>query len=365
MGAPAPALQLPLVQRIVVMERPAVPRHRRRRRDSLLPRLLFWLGLSIAAHVVLVAALNPYFAKRMLDARTRHLVPISLEVRTPEVKPPQDKDEEEPLPKGQIVDLPPPQEEERPLDADYLAEHERKVPEETRIEQFRVNPEVLAPTYSHEDKLQFEDLMDVGATDPSTGAKVGNDRFDPDRQGSLASLPSPFHLTNKDGLQKPVPASHTQQMLMGSPSNDLVDERLGTAVNLNTNEVLFANYINRIKRLVSFYWSQNLDNLPSSVRLVKPRYQTTVFVILDGNGALENIDVTTESGVPPLDNCVIEAFRIAGPFPNPPEQIVAKDGRVYLPDLGFTVQVGTARSPYVGVDPRQGVQFPGILKATY
>jgi hypothetical protein len=69
--------------------------------------------------------------------------------------------------------------------------------------------------------------------------------------------------------------------------------------------------------------------------------------------------------LPEVDNCVVEAFRLAGPFPNPPEQLIGADGRAYLPDFGFTVEVGQARSPYMGVDPRSGVQFPGILKATH
>jgi len=90
-----------------------------------------------------------------------------------------------------------------------------------------------------------------------------------------------------------------------------------------------------------------------------------VEVVLDGDGALETIEVTRESGSSPLDFCVVDAFRIAGPFPNPPEQLIADDGRVYLPNFDFNVEIGHARSPYMGVDPRAGVQFPGILKATH
>ena len=76
--------------------------------------------------------------------------------------------------------------------------------------------------------------------------------------------------------------------------------------------------------------------------------------------------MTDQSGEAALDQAVVQAFRVAGPFPNPPEQLIAKDGRVYLEDMGFTVQVGGAmRAPYVGIDPRAGVQYPGILKAPH
>ena len=265
--------------------------------------------------------------------------------------------------RGQIVDLPPPEIEEIPPDADYLAEHNQMVDEETRTERYKVNPEVLSNEFSRESQLDFEDLMDLNAVDPSTGAQVGNDRFDPDRDGNLASLPSPFAITNREGLQKPVPASHKDQSLAGAPNNDLLDEEVGRAVNLNAKEFLFAPYINRIRRLVNFYWQQNLDNLPTGIRLAKSRYETVVNVTLTLDGVLEQIAVDTESGSPPIDNCVMEAFKMAGPFPNPPEQLISPDGRVYLPDFGFVVQIGHAQAQYHGVDPRAGVQFPGILKS--
>ena len=69
------------------------------------------------------------------------------------------------------------------------------------------------------------------------------------------------------------------------------------------------------------------------------------------------------SGSDPLDDAVVRAFRLAGPFPNPPEGLVQKDGRVYLPEMDFTVQIGTAKAQYQGIDPRAGVQYPGILKS--
>ena len=198
---------------------------------------------------------------------------------------------------------------------------------------------------------------------PSTGAKVGNDRFDPDRDGTLASLPPPWAFTNKDGLQDPVPAAHMSAARSGAPQNDWLDEERANEVALNTKEYLYNGYIQRIRRLVNFYWQQNLDNLPRSVHLSRTSYSTTVLPVLDGLGALESIDVVEESGSTPLDNAVLRAFRVAGPFPNPPEGLIEDDGRVYLPNMAFMVNIGTARAQYQGIDPRAGVQFPGILKS--
>jgi TonB family protein len=85
--------------------------------------------------------------------------------------------------------------------------------------------------------------------------------------------------------------------------------------------------------------------------------------VLNGDGALETISITREAGISPLDEAVVQAFRIAGPFPNPPEQLIRKDGRIYLSDFEFTVRLGQAQMQYQGIDPRAGVQFPGIMKS--
>jgi len=294
-------------------------------------------------------------------------VPVSLVLEQPPApeppeEPPAEEDEEPEL-DGQIVETPPPVEEKRPEDAEYLAEHDNTVEEETRSERFQVNPEVLAPSYSEEAKLQMEEAIDVNADEPSTGAQVGNDRFDPDENGRMAAIPSPFTLTNRDGLQKPTMASSSTSSLAGAPQNDLLDEKRGKETNLNTREMVGATYLNHIRRLVNYYWQQNLDNLPASVRLARPRYRTVVVVVLDGSGALESLEVTESSGSDPLDDAVVRAFRVAGPFPNPPEQLVARDGRVYLPTMSWTVELGQGRPAYQGVDQRANVQFPGILKA--
>lgn len=285
------------------------------------------------------------------------------------LQPPEPPPEEEPQeperddPTGQIVELPPPEEEQKPEDADYLAEHNVTVPEETRTDDFAVNPEVLAPQYSEEQKLQEESAIDLGVDKPSTGAQVGNRAFDPARDGLLRNLPSPWAMTNRDGLQDPVPAAHASADVRGAPQNDLLDERLGDAVALNAKEYLYAGYLNRIRRLVNFYWEQNLDNLPAGTPLGKSAYTTGVGVVLDARGALDRIEVTDRSGADILDHCVVRAFELAGPFPNPPDGLIEADGRVYLPDMSFTVRLGQARLNYGGVDPRAGVQFPGLLKS--
>ncbi len=301
------------------------------------------------------------FATKNSESRPMSLVILEPQ---PEVA---EEPEEEPLDmKGQLVEMPPPEEEVRPSDdAEYLSQYDITVEEETRSDLFKINPEIVAPVYSTEEKLEQEDLIDLDVDEPSTGAQVGNDSFDPSTDGNLSALPSPWALTNKDGLQAPVPASHSTTSISGAPQNDLLNEQSGDQVSLNTKKFLYAGYLERIRRMVNFFWEQNIDNLPGSVRLVKSAYTTHVSVVLDSTGSLEIVEITRESGSEPLDDCVVRAFRLAAPFPNPPEGLIEKDGRVYLPRFEFTVRQGVARIRYQGVDPRAGVLFPGLHKSPF
>ena len=332
-------------------------------RSRLRPWSMIFVMTALFAHALglfTFGLIAPYLMADT-DRGPRQLRVVRVEI--PPEKKIKEIQEPEPDMSGQIVEVAPPEEEVAPDDAEYLAEYEQTVDEETRVERFQVNPEVLARVFSDDQKMEQEDLLDMNVEKPSTGAQVGNHRFDPDRDGSLAALPSPWTKTNKDGPQDPVPASHTTAAVAGAPSNDLLREKVGDQLNLNTKKFLYAGYLNRIRRLVNFYWQQNLDNLPRSVRLSKPRYTTEVHSILNADGALEFIEVVAQSGSGELDDAVVRAFRLAGPFPNPPAGLIEKDGRVYLPEMDFTVQIGAARAQYQGIDPRAGVQYPGILKS--
>ena len=322
------------------------------------------LALALLFHLLALVVLQltqPWWK----SSNTRDFAVASMMILEPAPVSADEEEEEEPpeTPDGQLVEMAPPEEQEIPDESEYLAEFNEVVEEETRTEKFEINPEVIAREHSREQKLEMEDLVDLDVDKPSTGARVGNDRFDPDRDGTMAALPSPWTFTNRDGTQDPVPAAHMSQQVTGAPQNDLLNEKPADQVNLNLREYQFAGYLNRIRRLVNFYWEQNLDNLPRSVRLAKPRYTTDVSAILDADGALEYVAITSESGSGELDDAVVRAFRLAGPFPNPPDGLIAKDGRVYLPDMSFTVVLGVAQNRYQGIDPRAGVQFPGILKS--
>lgn len=346
---------------------------------SILISLLVHGGIAAAllAFGVLRALLPPDPAAIALEGADDEPVSVSVidalpdfatdEVEPDAALPPEELPEEVVVldARGQVVDLPPPLVVEQPDQADYLAEQSRRVEKETKSDLYKHNPDVLASIYSRESALELADVLDLGVTEPSSGARAGAFSLDRGQHGPAADPSALFTVTNKEGLERPVPASHFDQRLAGAPTNDYLEEESGPGVNLNTREFKFAGYINRIRQLVDFYWQQNLDNLPTGLRLGRAQYQTVVDVSLTQDGALERVEVTGESGILALDDCVVRAFQMAGPFPHPPAQLLGADGRAVLPDFGFVVRVGVAQSNYRGIDPRAGVQFPGILKATH
>lgn len=282
---------------------------------------------------------------------------------------PEDEDDEvvpeppEPDYRGQIVELAPPDEEEIPLEADYLASHDQRVDKETRTEQVTVNPEIVTPQFSRDQQAQAEDVVDLNVTKRSTGATVGNRRFDPSVDGSLAAVPSPWRQTNRPGPADPVPAAALEAKLSGSPQNDKLDEEVGDRVALNARRYPYEAYMRRIRRQVNFWWEQRLNNLPSGLRLSKLTYVTGVEVVLDREGGIVSIDVLEQSGAEPIDQAVVTAFELAQPFDNPPTGLIDDNGEVHLPIFRFEPTFGVGEARYEGIDPRAGVQFPGILKS--
>lgn len=325
--------------------------------------MMLALIASILIHIVLIYGFGTQLSTLLESSnhvtnRKRPMKVVRVQRKEPE---PEEKIKED-HDKGQIVELAEPEIEIEPIEADYLAEKSHRVDKETASKNYTVNPEVIAPEYSEESQIQYEDAIDVDATENSTGAQVGNQRNKPNDNGKLFSNPSPFAKTNKKGLNKPTLASSTIQSLTGAPSNDLLNEEKSNRTELNAHAYKYASYMNQIRRLVNFFWQQEIDNLQEP--LVQEQYHTVVSVEITATGDLKSIIVTTSSNSSAVDRCVTKAFQNAAPFPEPPVLLV-ENGSVQLPDFGFTLNVSGGQMQYGGIDPRAGVRFPGILKAPY
>lgn len=260
---------------------------------------------------------------------------------------------------GQIIEQAS-KEKEEPKDAKHLAEEMNRTEKETQIREKTINPEVLSDKNSEKEIVQFEEALDVQADQSSSGATAGVEKpFEKDN-GPLISIPSQFQFTNKRGIASPTLASSLQQKQSGQVSNDLLEAEYGDKQSVNAQEYKYASYMNQIRRLVNFYWQQNLNNL--NLNIPPDEYKTSLIVVINENGSIHEVTIHQKSGVDDLDQAIYSAFYLASPFPPPPELLVDSNKKVLLPYFTFALNLSPGRADYSGVDPRAGVRYPGLLK---
>lgn len=329
----------------------------RRTRNTVLVAAL----ISLLLHIPLAVWFIQETWLREITAPPRDPMRVSLAVAPPADAPEEEPEEEEiEDPEGQIVEIAPPENPERPEEADYLAEYDSTVPEETVDPRYRVDREVTSETYSPDDAYELEELEGVEVDRPSTGAYAGREIF---RRGDFSLFPdreSMWDLTNKDGLEAPAPVAHQDTRMAGSPSNDWLEVDRSNKTALNSHETLYASWWNRVKQLVSFFADQTLANARPSVPLRRPRYELVLKGLIGADGEVSALEVVQASGVPEFDEAIKEAFALAAPFPEPPDGAVEPDGFVHMDGFGFMITIGAARAELSGIDPRQNVQFPGL-----
>ncbi len=343
------------------------------------------LALSLSLHVALlvIAAISswldhrkkdadPASAFEIVDASELHYIPPLPEVDLPAEPVEARKD-------GQLVELAAPRaKEEAPKDARFLAEHDRKVEQETRSRETALTPEVLADRFRGHgaDPSQGEAATqgkngpgeDAGAAEKTEKSRLAS------RERRIDEMLSndPFGIRVKtpvDGASgagggraahETVAAGNGAKVAMaGAPNNDyLPDVREGDATLLNSKETFFASFWNRVQRQVEPLWAQNVRS-SNPGQLQRRDYHTVVNVVLSARGDLVAVEVVRSCGIAAWDRAVQEAFREAAPYLNPPKELVSADGRIYMDDLGWVVQVSKGQV-MPAFDPRSGKLFPGV-----
>jgi len=331
-----------------------------RRRESRAP-LIAALVVALLVHV----PLGWWFLKRtFLDdsvppPRSRPLQVSLLNVAPPdepeEEEEPEDKDE-----MGQVVDIAPPEKPEKPDEAKFLAEYDNTVPEETVDPRFRVNREVTAETYSPEDAYEVEGDVEMDQPLPSSGATAGREIFKTGRYSLFPDRKSMWDRSASEGLDMPVASTHSRNRMSGSPSNDYLPEiSVADKTALNAHEFLFASYINRVGAIISFYMSQTLANAHPRVPIVNSKYAVGYQLLIDAEGRIDGLEIVQASGVPAFDDALRQAVELGAPFPEPPPNGLNDDG-VFVLTGQFVIPIGRAQADMSSIDPRAGVQFPGL-----
>ncbi len=127
---------------------------------------------------------------------------------------------------------------------------------------------------------------------------------------------------------------------ISTTSDYLPDIPGGDLTHLNTIENKFYGYYHRIKQKLEGFWGRSVQEkaeiLASEGRaIVSDEHVTALRIVLSPEGEIIDVVILGSSGVKELDDAAIESFNEAGPFPNPPKDLIV-DGRVTI-EWGFVV----------------------------
>lgn len=298
------------------------------------------------------------------------------------------------LPKGQIVDVAPGNNEVDP-NAKYIAETNNKAQKETRAKEQtafyrnampqRTAPQRIEgngsdvaakaqrsgndglgdddrPLRDKPAKLAFEvpDVkrqQEVALKAPSEdgpGIAVANRGEAEEMKGNSTRLnlspgtPSPdgdeasAGRAGQPGVLNLLPSPAVLDKITGAAANDhLQDVDEGDGTFLSTREWKYASFFNRVKQSVGQQWNPSqqlrLRDPTGNVYGGRDRY-TLLAITLDQNGHLKDAYVEKSSGLDFLDLEAIKAFERAQPFPNPPAGILASDSTVRF-QFGFFLEM--------------------------
>jgi len=367
----------------------------------------FWVLLALVLHAeaLLVVGVSAYFfAPRDADLASLGLEGESIEITNVDDETAQrllaelDRMEEEerkkeiesPKAPGQVVDLPQPQNEERPDDAKFAAEYDSKVEKETKkYGRFDKNAQ-QTPTTGEQNEAgrpaapssptppRSPGALAMRAPGPAerpsrptppapaprppqaptpgeTGPPLPEDPDGAHAPGGRATAltpvpPSPRPTPPGGGPLLPpggppalAPSQETIARAIGSGTQDhLKDIDEGDATSLNARKWKFASFFNRVKTQVRQHWRPDevyrRRDPTGNIHGNQDRY-TLIRVQLKPDGSLANVVLKQPSGIEFLDDEAIEAFKMAQPFPNPPPQLVdASTGMIDF-DFGFFFEI--------------------------
>jgi len=250
----------------------------------------------------------------------------------PEELTPKDKPKEDPSVKQQNPDRVP-----------GLNEHAPDVPGHLSMRA----PGVRSPAQTEQEAKVRGQATGADGSQVSDGyrARKGDASFEQERH-ERSELP---HGDNGAGGGAPRvpnlrPADDVLERAIGGGSVDhLEDVDNGDETALTSKRWVYASFFNRLKRQVAQNWDPvsvwRHRDPTGAVYGFKTRV-TEVRVSLSRKGEVENIVVTSPSGVTALDDEAVRAFRSAGPFPNPPEGLIQKDNMITFP-FGFFFEIGS------------------------
>lgn len=114
------------------------------------------------------------------------------------------------------------------------------------------------------------------------------------------------------------------------------DVKFGELTALNTDRHLFYTFYARMEEKIRFRWvtyaRAAVYSLGADPRKATGRdiWVTKLEVLLDRDGHYQRSILHSSSGIRSLDQAPLQAFRDAGQFPNPPQEMIKDDGLIHI-----------------------------------
>jgi TonB family protein len=207
------------------------------------------------------------------------------------------------------------------------------------------NPGALAPAETEQEaKVRGSTMGAAGTIADGYAARKGDSAFAQDRH-ERSEIPRGDGGAGGGAPQTPVlkPSEEILERATGGGSVDhLENVDSGDETSLSAKRWVYASFFNRLKRQVAQNWDpgsvwRRAD--PTGTVYGSKTRITEVRVSLSRHGDVEKVLVMTPSGVAVLDEEAVRAFRVSGPFPNPPEGLVQKDNLITF-GFSFFFEIG-------------------------
>ena len=150
-------------------------------------------------------------------------------------------------------------------------------------------------------------------------------------------MPQPQKAVGKKGMSNGDPL---EQGL--SATNDYVQEmQLGDFTHLNTIEYKHYGFFHRIRQKLEQFWGKSIREKSQAIfrsgrTIASQDYVTSLQVTLNDRGEIVGVKILGSSGVKELDDAALESFKQAGPFPNPPKDLLVNG--IATIEWGFVVK---------------------------
>jgi TonB family protein len=116
--------------------------------------------------------------------------------------------------------------------------------------------------------------------------------------------------------------------------NFIPEVQPGNQTALNTRAAPFAAYIARMHRSIHEKWGfgqiEEWDEKPSTSPYNNPELLTTLELVLNGDGTIDNVKVIRSSGLGMYDTAAVDVAYSSGPYPDPPREIRSANGKIYI-----------------------------------